>query len=142
MSLYARRSQIVVLLALSRRDKSAGHLISFAQFAFIAAEGFVQSADRLSTLSETDDRVAVLTRDLSLSLCDLLLRQFDFRSFRLRPRVIPLLVYFRLVCLFFAATVLNNIALDYHISIPVHTVFRSSGLAGTLLTGYLFYNKR
>ena len=56
--------------------------------------------------------------------------------------MIPLLVYFRLVCLFFAATVLNNIALNYHISIPVHTVFRSSGLAGTLLTGFLFYKKK
>jgi len=32
------------LTPLSRRDKGAGQLISFAQFAYIATEGFVQSA--------------------------------------------------------------------------------------------------
>ena len=33
----------LLLLLRFRRDKGAGHLITFAQFAFITAEGFVQS---------------------------------------------------------------------------------------------------
>lgn len=76
---------------------------------------------------------------ISLACC---LSQFDFRTRRFLPRVIPMSTYALMTSLFLSASVLNNLALDYNISIPVHTVFRSSGLAGTLITGYLMFGKR
>jgi hypothetical protein len=48
----------------------------------------------------------------------------------------------RITSIFFITSLLNNAALDYHISIPVHTVFRSSGLTATLLLGRWIYHMK
>ena len=56
--------------------------------------------------------------------------------------MVPLLVYVKITAIFFLTSLLNNAALDYHISIPVHTVFRSSGLTATLLLGRFVYKTR
>ena len=53
--------------------------------------------------------------------------------------MVPLSIYVKITSIFFLTSLLNNAALDYHISIPVHTVFRSSGLTATLLLGRFFY---
>ena len=53
--------------------------------------------------------------------------------------MVPLSIYAKITSIFFLTSLLNNAALDYHISIPVHTVFRSSGLTATLLLGRFFY---
>jgi drug/metabolite transporter (DMT)-like permease len=62
--------------------------------------------------------------------------------FGLAPRVVPLLLYVRITSIFFLTSLINNAALDYHISIPVHTVFRSSGLTATLLLGRYIYHMK
>jgi len=62
--------------------------------------------------------------------------------FGLKPRKIPLLYYFALTSVFVVQSILNNLALNYDISIPLHTIFRSSSLAASLIVGILFFNKR
>lgn len=57
-------------------------------------------------------------------------------------RVIPFLDYLLLSFLFYASSLLNNLSLSFSISLPVHTVFRSSSLVATLVLGFLFFNKR
>lgn len=74
--------------------------------------------------------------------CEGFFTQFNFHQFRFNPRLIPLRIYFLLTILFVSASLLNNAALNWNISMPVHTVFRSSGLAGTLMTGYFFFQKK
>ena len=54
----------------------------------------------------------------------------------------PLSVYAKITAIFFLTSLLNNKALDFQISIPVHTVFRSSGLCATLLLGHFGYHLR
>jgi UDP-xylose/UDP-N-acetylglucosamine transporter B4 len=43
---------------------------------------------------------------------------------------------------FFALSVVNNKALDFRISMPLHMIFRSSSLVTTLLVGVLFFSKK
>ena len=62
--------------------------------------------------------------------------------FGLATRVVPLSVYAKITSIFFVTSLLNNKALDFQISIPVHTVFRSSGLCATLLLGHFGYRLR
>lgn len=42
----------------------------------------------------------------------------------------------------FTVSVLNNAALAYHISVPLHIVFRSGGLIVNMIMGWLVLNKR
>ncbi|KAI8883110.1 UAA transporter [Backusella circina FSU 941] len=61
---------------------------------------------------------------------------------KLKPRVVPISNWFLLVTLFFIVSVLNNLALGYNISIPLHIIFRSGGLIINMLLGTLFLKKR
>ncbi|KAJ2358333.1 golgi uridine diphosphate-N- acetylglucosamine transporter [Coemansia erecta] len=61
---------------------------------------------------------------------------------RLKPRKVPIQRWMVMVTLYFCVSVLNNIALGYNISIPLHIVFRSSGLIANMCCGYLVMNKR
>ena len=56
--------------------------------------------------------------------------------------MVPLSVYALITSIFFVTSVLNNKALAFHISVPVHTVFRSSGLTATLLLGRYCFGVR
>jgi len=69
------------------------------------------------------------------------IQQFDWSSLQLRPRRIPIQRYLHLTLLFVFASILNNAALGFNISVPVHTVFRSAGMAATITVGYLAYGK-
>lgn len=60
----------------------------------------------------------------------------------LKERVIPIKNYVFLTVVFFSLSVMNNKALEYDISIPVHTVFRSCSLPVTLIVGTLVFKKR
>ncbi|KAJ2124325.1 golgi uridine diphosphate-N- acetylglucosamine transporter [Coemansia sp. RSA 720] len=61
---------------------------------------------------------------------------------RLKPRQVPIQRWMVMVTLYFCVSVLNNLALGYNISIPLHIVFRSSGLIANMLCGYFVMNKR
>lgn len=54
----------------------------------------------------------------------------------------PLSRWFIQVVLFFTVSILNNIALGYRISVPVHIVFRSGGLFVSMLMGWLIAKRR
>jgi UDP-xylose/UDP-N-acetylglucosamine transporter B4 len=57
-------------------------------------------------------------------------------------REIPLLRYIGLTIMFYLSSLLNNSALNYSISIPIHTIFRSSSLVSTLVIGLVGYKKK
>ncbi|ORX58216.1 UAA transporter [Hesseltinella vesiculosa] len=58
-----------------------------------------------------------------------------------RP-VVPLHRWLFLVTLFFIVSVLNNLALGYHISVPLHIIFRSGGLIINMVMGAVLMKKR
>lgn len=100
---------VITLEFITKRDPGAGSFITFAQFLFIACEGFVQ----------------------------------HFRwPLGLKPRQIPISVYVLLTAILFVLSIINNLALGYDISVPLHTVFRSSSLAGSLFVGMFFFGKK
>ena len=60
----------------------------------------------------------------------------------LKPRTIPLWFYVATTSLFFSLSVVNNKALDFDISMPMHMVFRSASLLGSVLVGFCAFGKR
>ncbi|KAG9042681.1 golgi uridine diphosphate-N- acetylglucosamine transporter [Tulasnella sp. UAMH 9824] len=60
----------------------------------------------------------------------------------LRPRKIPIKVWMIQVLLFFAVSLLNNLALGFDVNLAVHIIFRSGGLAANLLMGWLMKGKK
>ncbi|KAJ1936328.1 golgi uridine diphosphate-N- acetylglucosamine transporter, partial [Linderina pennispora] len=107
-------SNVFALEHLVREVPKSGNLITFAQFLFI-------------TLIGLPSYIYV-----------------PARSFlpRLRARRVPLRRWAVMVGLYFLVSVLNNIALGYRISIPLHIVFRSSGLMANMACGYVVMGKR
>ena len=53
----------------------------------------------------------------------------------LKPRRIPLTRYLLQVVLFYALSLLNNVAFSYDIPMPVHIIFRSGGLMISMIMG-------
>lgn len=95
-----------------KTDISAGQLITFGQFVFVAVEG--------------------------------LRHQLTWGTYgpRLKKTVVPLTHWLFLVTLFFIVSLLNNIALGYNISVPLHIIFRSGGLIVNMILGTLILGKR
>lgn len=100
---------VLTLEVITRYDKNAGHLITFAQFLYITLQGLTQ--------------------------------HFRF-PFGLKTRVVPFSIHVKLTLIFFISSLLNNQAFSFGISVPVHTVFRSSGLAASLIVGFIFYGRK
>jgi len=59
----------------------------------------------------------------------------------IRPKV-PIKSYIVLVLLFFAASVSNNYALNFDISMPLHMIFKSGSLVTNMFLGMLILKKR
>ncbi|KAJ1918611.1 golgi uridine diphosphate-N- acetylglucosamine transporter [Mycoemilia scoparia] len=64
----------------------------------------------------------------------------EWRIFK--PRHIPITRWAVMVGLFFLTSLLNNMALNYNIAIPLHIIFRSSGLVTNMIFGSIIYKKR
>jgi solute carrier family 35 (UDP-xylose/UDP-N-acetylglucosamine transporter), member B4 len=60
----------------------------------------------------------------------------------LKPRAVPIQRWFILVVVFYIVSALNNIALGYNISMPLHIIFRSGGLIVNMFLGWLLLSKR
>ncbi|CAO3630357.1 unnamed protein product [Cunninghamella blakesleeana] len=60
----------------------------------------------------------------------------------IRKTVVPISNWIFLVVLFFLVSVLNNLALGYHISVPLHIIFRSGGLIVNMILGAIILKKR
>ncbi|KAI8637703.1 UAA transporter [Parasitella parasitica] len=61
---------------------------------------------------------------------------------KLKPTVVPLTNWLFLVIMFFIVSILNNLALGYNISVPLHIIFRSGGLIVNMILGALIMKKR
>eukprot|EP00057_Strongylocentrotus_purpuratus_P015713 XP_011670187.1 PREDICTED: UDP-xylose and UDP-N-acetylglucosamine transporter [Strongylocentrotus purpuratus] len=58
-----------------------------------------------------------------------------------RP-IIPIRNYFIMVAFFFTLSVINNYALNFKISVPLHTIFRSGSLIANMILGIYILHKR
>ncbi|KAJ1943383.1 golgi uridine diphosphate-N- acetylglucosamine transporter [Kickxella alabastrina] len=108
-------SNVFALESLVREVPKCGNLITFAQFIFITLIGLPH---HLHTAPGALGWIP-----------------------RLRPRQVPLRRWLFMVGLYFCVSLLNNIALGYKISIPLHIVFRSTGLIANMVCGYLVMHK-
>ncbi|KAL3852957.1 hypothetical protein ACJMK2_016562 [Sinanodonta woodiana] len=63
-------------------------------------------------------------------------------QFGTKKPVIPLKNYFVMVAMFFVVQVINNQALFYNISMPLHMIFRSGSLIANMILGIIILKKR
>lgn len=105
-------SNVYTLEAITHRVSDCALLITFSQFLGVTVLGFLQ-------LSATHSgRQAIWQHK------------------------VPLIEYCKIVGFHFSVSVLNNLALNYHISVPVHIILRSGGSMVTMLLAYLFFGRR
>nr|XP_046250716.1 UDP-xylose and UDP-N-acetylglucosamine transporter [Scatophagus argus] len=100
-------SNVVSLELLVREFPGCGNIVTFAQFLFIAIEGFI----------------------------------FEANFGRKKP-TIPLRNYIIMVTMFFTVSVINNYALKFNISMPLHMIFRSGSLIANMILGIIILKKR
>lgn len=105
-------SNVYALESITHRLPKCGVLITFAQFVGVSIGAFINFS------TTTDGREAL----------------WDYK--------VPLTEYMKIVGFHFAVAVLNNTALAYKISVPVHIMFRSGGPMVTLLLAWLFFGRK
>lgn len=66
---------------------------------------------------------------------------FESRFGTKKPKI-PLSKYLNLVVMFFIVSVLNNYALNFNISMPLHMIFRSGSLIANMVLGIILLNKK
>jgi UDP-xylose/UDP-N-acetylglucosamine transporter B4 len=101
----------LLILSLARVEPSAGTLLTFVQFLFVAVTGYVSQFE--------PSRPPLF----------------------LRPNKVPLRRWLVNIVLFFSINVLNNHAFSYDISVPVHIILRSGGSITTMIAGYMWGKK-
>ena len=74
---------------------------------------------------------------------------FDFSRIRFKKTAIPMYHWLGIVSLFWSSSLLNNVALDYKISMrkllfwlikAFHIIFRSAGLITSMMLSWIFLN--
>ncbi|XP_008310797.1 UDP-xylose and UDP-N-acetylglucosamine transporter [Cynoglossus semilaevis] len=100
-------SNVVSLELLVRDFPGCGNIVTFAQFLFIALEGFIFEA-----------------------------------NFGRRKPAIHIRNYVIMVAMFFTISVINNYALNFNISMPLHMIFRSGSLIANMILGIVILKKR
>lgn len=96
-------------------EKHASTLVTFSQFIFVSIVSF-------------------------FLLCDF--KNYSYKTLFIPPPRIPLKRYLFMTMMFSATSILTNFVFKFHISVPIHVIFRSLGTSVTMLIGVLFYNKR
>ncbi|KAK9729381.1 golgi uridine diphosphate-N- acetylglucosamine transporter [Basidiobolus ranarum] len=107
-------SNVFTLEVLIGGAKKSGNLVTCAQFLFVSFDGLTQHL--------------YFPKETYLP--------------RLKERKVPVISWLIMVVLFFSLSVMNNLALGYHISVPLHIIFRSAGLMFNMILGWLILNKR
>lgn len=104
-------SNVYTLEAIVKASPKSGNLITFAQFLVVSIDG--------------------------------LWKNLTFKSGwpSLAKRHIPIRHWLLIVSLFFTISVMNNYALGFHISMPLHIVFRSGSLMISMLVGYKYFGQ-
>lgn len=93
------------------RNSSAGTLLTFVQFLFVAVTGYISQFDSSRP------------------------------PFFIAPNKVPIRRWLINIVLFFSINVLNNHAFSYDISVPVHIILRSGGSITTMIAGSLWGKK-
>lgn len=105
-------SNVYTLESITHEAPNTGTLITFAQFVAVAVGGFLQ-------FSMTQSGQQAIWQ-----------------------HKVPLIEYGKIVGFHFSVSILNNMALDYHISVPAHIILRSGGSVVTMLLAFTFYGRR
>ncbi|XP_071809940.1 UDP-xylose and UDP-N-acetylglucosamine transporter-like [Asterias amurensis] len=63
-------------------------------------------------------------------------------QFGTKAPVIPIKNYFVLVFFFFTTSIVNNYALNFHIPLPLHMIFRSGSLVANMALGIILLQKK
>ncbi|KAK9362545.1 UAA transporter [Lipomyces starkeyi] len=100
-------SNVFTLEAIVKEDPRAGNLITFVQFLFVAVEGYCHFFT------------------------------FSRPPIFLPKAHVPFTRYAFIVTMYFLVSFLNNYVWKYHISVPVHIIFRSGGTMMSMLAGAL-----
>ncbi|KAG0234545.1 golgi uridine diphosphate-N- acetylglucosamine transporter [Actinomortierella wolfii] len=157
-------SNVFALEILVNDAPKSGQMITFAQFAWVALDGLFghlrwpvvqhlyaqlrgspfppQSDDsivvpsRIPVNNEKAQQQGQLTSDWPSP------NSIWWFIPHLKPRKVPLSRWLAIVVMFFVVSVLNNLALAYRISVPLHIIFRSGGLVIGMLLGMLLMKKR
>lgn len=82
--------------------------------------------------------IITFTRFLFIALEGLL---FTIQLGKRKP-IVPIRKYAMLVIFVFITSVLNNLVLNFNISMPLHMIFRSGSLIASMLLGILILNRR
>lgn len=93
-------------------NPDSGNIVTFAQFFFIALEGYINFFDK------------------------------ERPPFYIKPNQVPLKRWSITIILFFLISILNNSVFIFNISIPIHIIFRSSGTAVVMIIGWLIAKKK
>ena len=104
-------SNVYALESITHREPKSGILITFAQFLGVTIGGFAHSS---------------LTYNGRQALWE---------------HKVPLQEYMKIVAFHFSVAVLNNMALAYRISVPVHIMLRSGGSMVTMLIAWIAFNR-
>ena len=67
---------------------------------------------------------------------------FDYKRLRLKRFRLRLRDLIAVTCVFTLMSVLNNAAFNFNVSVPIHSVFRSSTLISNVAVGFLFFGER
>ncbi|KAI8064782.1 UAA transporter [Gongronella butleri] len=105
-------SNVFALEVLIQDAPKSGNLVTLAQFLFVSLEGIRHQI------------------------------RWDGMLPRWKRPVVPIHRWMILVTLFFIVSVMNNLALGYHISVPLHIIFRSGGLIINMIMGAVLLKKR
>ena len=109
-------SNALTLEELTSKHPDVGHLLTFFQFLVVAIHGLPKHL--------------IVTRWRGIPIPTL------------KPRRVPLSAYVVQVVLFCLLSILNNRAFSYLVPMPVHIIFRSGGLAVSMLMGRIFLGRR
>jgi len=109
---------VITLESILKIQNKCGRLITLIQFIFIASEGLIHNIQFHNPIKEKTFPIS------------------------LKPRKAPLYKWILMVILFFVSSVLNNLVFEYHISIPVHIIFRSSSIIMNMLMSWLILKRR
>ncbi|KAF9915901.1 golgi uridine diphosphate-N- acetylglucosamine transporter [Lobosporangium transversale] len=134
-------SNVFALEILVNDAPKSGQMITFAQFVFVSLYGLAMHL-RWPIAQEWFSGPTSSKNNTKSS---------DSRSIsggiwwyipHLKQRRIPISRWMMIVIMFFTVSVLNNWALAYKISVPLHIIFRSGGLMVGMVLGMLLMKKR
>ncbi|KAL2919613.1 golgi uridine diphosphate-N-acetylglucosamine transporter [Polyrhizophydium stewartii] len=114
-------TNVYTLEVLVKSAPQSGNLITFAQFLLVALEGLISNLE-FGRGGAADSGRPVW-------------------PVRLRKRVIPMSRWLGMVVLFLVVSILNNYALGFSISMPVHIIFRSGSLLVSMLLSWGLFKK-